>query len=329
MDRLKAMETYVRVVKEGSFAAAAGQMGVSRAIVTKHVMQLETQIGARLINRSTRRFSVTEIGREYYGFCLRLLEQVSEQDAMIGRLQEEPRGALKILAPKSFGSLYLGGILSEFTALYPGIRVSLVLNDVSMRSLDLIENGFDLAIRLTAHADSSLMAKRVGALRWLPCASPDYLSRHAAPRLPDELVRHNCLMHTKHADGLWRFDGPQGPLAVKVDGSVSANSVIVLRQMTLDGQGVALLPTYCIGPDLAAGRLRRLLPSYSGPDESIYVMFPHRELLPVKIRLFIDFVAERIGAAPWDVTQETSPPAKTRSSATVTPLAGRRRKTTR
>jgi DNA-binding transcriptional LysR family regulator len=324
MDRLKAMETFVRVVKEGSFAGAADQMGLSRAIVTKHVMQLEKQLGARLINRTTRRFSVTEIGKDYVAFCQRMLEQMSEQDALIDRLQEEPRGELKVLTPKSFGSLYLGNIVSDFMALYPDIHVTLILSDTSMRYLDLIENGFDLAIRLTSHVDSSLMARRIGALRWVPCASPDYLMRHSAPNSPADLADHNCLLHTKHADGIWRFAG-QGKAAettVKVQGPIATNSVMVLRQVALNGKGIALLPTYCIGPDLADGSLRQVLPQHAGPDEAIYVMFPHRQLVPTKIRLFIDFIAERIKESPWDLPRER----KGKASAQVTSLAGRRRK---
>lgn len=324
MDRLKAMETFVRVVKEGSFAAAADQMGLSRAIVTKHIMQLEKELGARLINRTTRRFSVTEIGQDYVVFCQRMLEQMSEQDALIGRLQEEPRGELKVLTPKSFGSLYLGNIVSDFMALYPDIHVTLILSDTSMRYLDLIENGFDLAIRLTSHVDSSLMARRIGALRWVPCASPNYLAHHAAPRTPADLAAHNCLLHTKHADGIWRFagQGKTGEVTVKVQGPIATNSVMVLRQVALNGKGIALLPTYCIGPDLADGSLRQVLPNHAGPDEAIYVMFPHRHLVPAKIRLFIDFVAERISASPWDLPQER----KGKSSAQVMSLASRRRK---
>ena len=328
MDRLKAMETFVRVVKEGSFAAAADAMGVSRAIVTKHVMQLEKAIGARLINRTTRRFSVTEIGQDYVGFCQRVLEDMSEQDALIGRLQAEPRGELKVLTPKSFGSLYLGNIVSDFMALYPDIHVTLILSDTSMRHLDLIENGFDLAIRLTSHVDSSLMTRRIGALSWVPCASPDYLARHAAPRAPAELADHVCLLHTKHADGVWRFRAAKSKTVetVKIAGPISTNSVMVLRQVALNGMGIALLPTYCIGPDLASGSLRRVLPDHAGPDEAIFVMFPHRHLIPAKIRLFIDFVAERISAAPWDRGEE---PRKARPSASVSSLASRRRKAKR
>lgn len=325
MDRLKGMETFVRVVKEGSFAAAADAMGVSRAIVTKHVMQLEKELGARLINRTTRRFSVTEIGQDYVAFCQRMLEEMSEQDALIGRLQAEPRGELKVLTPKSFGSLYLGNIVSDFMALYPDIHVTLILSDTSMRYLDLIENGFDLAIRLSAHVDSSLMARRIGALSWVPCASPDYLARHPAPRAPADLAEHVCLLHTKHADGVWRFRGRKAKAeeaTVKVAGPIATNSVMVLRQVALNGKGIALLPTYCIGPDLTSGALRQVLPDHGGPDESIYVMFPHRHLIPVKIRLFIDFVAERISASPWDVPVA----GKAKELATISSLASRRRK---
>ena len=328
MDRLKAMETFVRVVKEGSFAAAADAMGISRAIVTKHVMQLEKELGARLINRTTRRFSVTEIGQDYVAFCQRMLEEMSEQDALIGRLQAEPRGELKVLTPKSFGSLYLGNIVSDFMALYPDIHVTLILSDTSMRYLDLVENGFDLAIRLSAHVDSSLMARRIGALSWVPCASPDYLARQPAPRAVADLAEHVCLLHTKHADGVWRFRGAKAKaeeVTVKVAGPIATNSVMVLRQVVLNGKGIALLPTYCIGPDLTSGALRQVLPDHCGPDESIYVMFPHRHLIPVKIRLFIDFVAERISASPWDVPLE----GKAKQSASISSLASRRRKAKR
>lgn len=328
MDRLKAMETFVRVVKEGSFAAAAGAMGVSRAIVTKHVMQLEKELGARLINRTTRRFSVTEIGQDYVAFCQRMLEQMSEQDALIGRLQAEPRGELKVLTPKSFGSLYLGNIVSDFMALYPDIHVTLILSDTSMRYLDLIENGFDLAIRLTSHVDSSLMARRIGALSWVPCASPDYLARHTPPRAPADLAAHTCLLHTKHTDGVWRFRAlrAKDEETVKVSGQIATNSVMVLRQVALNGKGVALLPTYCVGPDLSSGALKRVLPDHTGPDEAIYVMFPHRQLIPTKIRLFIDFLAERISASPWDMRGDEGDARKRKSSASISSLASRRRK---
>lgn len=301
MDRLKAMETFVRVVREGSFAAASDQLGLSRAIVTKHVMQLEKQLGARLINRTTRRFSVTEIGQTYFDFCVRVLEEMAEQDALVTRLQEEPRGELKVLAPKSFGSLYLGNIISEFMERYPDIRVSLMLSDVSMRGLDLVEHGFDLAIRLQAPSDSSLMARRIGALQWVLCASPAYLAANGEPQTLDDLAQHKCLLHSKHSDGVWHFKSAQGETPVKVSGAMMTNSVMVLHQVTRNHMGIALLPTYCVGPDLANGTLKQILKDHGGPHESIYVLFPHRQLVATKIRLFMDFVAARISASPWDV----------------------------
>ena len=259
MDRLKAMETFVRVVREGSFAAASDQLGLSRAIVTKHVMQLEKQLGARLINRTTRRFSVTEIGQTYFDFCVRVLQDMAEQDALVNRLQEEPRGELKVLAPKSFGSLYLGNIISEFMERYPEIRVTLMLSDVSMHGLDLVEHGFDLAIRVQAPSDSSLVTRRIGALQWVLCASPAYLAAHGEPRTLDDLTRHKCLLHSKHGDGVWHFHTSHGEQPVKVTGAMSTNSVMVLHQVTRNDMGIALLPTYCVGPDLATGALKQIL----------------------------------------------------------------------
>ena len=301
MDRLKAMETFVRVVREGSFAAASDQLGLSRAIVTKHVMQLEKQLGARLINRTTRRFSVTEIGRTYFDFCIRVLEEMAAQDALVTRLQEEPRGAIKVLAPKSFGSLYLGNIVSEFMERYPEIRVTLMLSDVSMHALDLVEHGFDLAIRVQAPHDSSLVARRIGSLQWVLCASPAYLAAHGEPERLEDLARHKCLLHSKHGDGVWPFQAAQGEASVKVAGAMVTNSVMVLHQVARNDMGIALLPTYCVGPDLARGTLKQILPVYSGPHESIYVLFPHKHLVATKLRLFMDFVAARISASPWDV----------------------------
>ncbi len=322
------METFVRVVREGSFAAAASQLGLSRAIVTKHVMQLEKQLGVRLINRTTRRSSVTDIGQGYFDFCVRVLAEMAEQDALVARLQEEPRGELKVLAPKSFGSLYLGNIVSEFMALYPEIRVSLVLSDVSLHALDLVEHGFDLAIRLQSPSDSSLVARRIGAFHWLLCASPAYLAAHGEPATLEDLARHKCLLHTKHADGVWRFEHAAGENQVKVVGAMVANSAMVLRQITRNGMGIALLPTYCIGPDLARGVLRRTLAEFTGQQEPIYVLFPHRHLVAAKVRLFIDFLAARISASPWEVPSAASPgedalsdaPAQSPPAAAATPI---------
>ena len=319
------METFVRVVREGSFAAAASQLGLSRAIVTKHVMQLEKQLGVRLINRTTRRSSVTDIGRGYYDFCVRVLAEMADQDALVSRLQEEPRGELKVLAPKSFGSLYLGNIVAEFMALYPEIRVSLMLSDVSLHALDLVEHGFDLAVRLHSASDSSLVTRRIGTFHSLLCASPAYLAAHGEPATLEDLARHKCLLHTRNADGVWLLENAAGESPVKVTGAMVTNSVMVLRQVARNGLGIALLPTYCIGPDLARGILRRTLAAYTSRLEPIYVQFPHRHLLAAKVRLLIDFLAARISASPWDVPGELTAaegvrPESAKAAPPATPL---------
>jgi DNA-binding transcriptional LysR family regulator len=247
---------------------------------------------------------VTDIGRSYFDFCVRVLAEMAEQDALVTRLQDEPRGELKVLAPKSFGSLYLGNIAAEFMALYPEIRVSLILSDVSLHALDLVEHGFDLAVRLHSPSDSSLVTRRIGTFHSLLCASPAYLAAHGEPATLQDLERHKCLLHTRNADGVWHLENAVGESPIKVSGAMNTNSVMVLRQVARNGLGIALLPTYCIGPDLSRGLLRRTLPAYTSQQEPIYVIFPHRHLMAAKVRLFIEFLASRISASPWDVPGE-------------------------
>lgn len=300
MDIVKTMETFVRVVRGGSFAAAADQLSVSRAIVTKHIMQLEQRLKTRLLNRTTRRLSTTDIGKEYFDFCLRILGDLKEQEAAIARLQQEPVGALKVLAPKSFGGLHLMSAMLDFKRLYRDIEITLILNDVSIRTTELLENGFDMAIHTTKQRDSSLMSRRLGTARSVICAAPAYVEKFGMPQTPRDLARHSCLLHAKTTDGIWRFRGKQGRQAIKVDGSIRANSIVALRDACLAGFGIGNLPTYGVGPDIREGRLVRLLPAHPPPDEAIQVVFPHRDLIPVKARLFIDFLAKRFHEPPWE-----------------------------
>jgi DNA-binding transcriptional LysR family regulator len=206
MHRFEAMDTFVRVVANGSFAGAAEEMNVSRAIVTKRIMQLETALGAKLLNRTTRRLSATEIGLRYFDFCSRILNEMREEEANIGRLQQQPLGHLKVLAAKSFGSLHMGQAVSSFIQLYPGIQVSLTLSDVTIRSLDPVEYGVDVAVRLQQQPDSSLFVRRLGTVVWVPCAAPAYIAQHGEAQHPLELGRHACLMHQVYMpDGHWQF----------------------------------------------------------------------------------------------------------------------------
>ena len=299
MDLLKTMDSFVRVVRTGSFAAAATQLGVSRAIVSKHIQFLEEHLGARLLNRSTRRLGLTEIGRSYHEFCVRILGQIEEQRVAVGCLQNEPRGTLRVMAPKSFGNLYVGSVITDFVTLYPEIKVSLLLQDGSVSSRDIIDSSVDLAIRLSPIANSNTIVKHIGSTRWLLCAAPHYLATRGRPKNPNDLIHYNCLVHLKSSpENVWTLEGPRGVELIKIDGSFSANSAIALRAAALKGLGITMLPLYSISDDLAAGALVQVLPNFLGPERPIVALYPHRPLLLTKVRLLVDFLSERFKQAP-------------------------------
>ena len=299
MDLLKTMDSFVRVVRTGSFAGAAEQLGVSRAIVSKHIQFLEGHLAARLLYRSTRRLNLTEIGKSYHAFCIRILAQMEEQRVAVAGLQSEPRGTLKVMAPKSFGNTYVGAAIADFVARYPEVKVSLLLQDGSVSSRDLIDNGVDVAIRLSPINNSTTIARQIGVSRWILCAAPAYLAAHGHPQAPDELARHNCLVHLKSSpDSLWALTGPKGPAPVKVAGTFAANSALALRAAATKGLGIALLPLYSISTDLAEGRLVEVLPDHRGPERPIIALYPHRPLLQAKVRLLVEFLAEHFKHTP-------------------------------
>jgi DNA-binding transcriptional LysR family regulator len=318
MDRLKVMETFVRVVNAGSFCAAAEQARESQAIVTKRLAQLEAELGARLLNRTTRRLSLTEIGRDYYAFCSQLIEAIHVKDASIKRLHEAPTGEVRVMAPKSFGGMHMARAVSDFMTQYGDVRVSLFLSDNAMRSLSLVENRFDLAIRLAPQPDSATASRKIGVVRWVACAAPSYLAKHGEPATPSDLLTHRCLVNTKshHA---WQFDLGLTTQTIPIAGDISTNSVIVLRQAALDGHGIALLPTYCIEHDLDAGRLQQLFRGYTTPEEPIFAVFPHRQLLPRKVAVFIEFMIEWLRPRAQAV-KPAEPMAESAALATDRPL---------
>lgn len=309
MDTLKAMEIYVQVAGALSYATAAERLGISRANVTKYVMQLEQHLGARLLNRTTRRVSLTEVGEDYYRFCREVLGEIQDKEAAIAGQQAEAKGIIKVMVPKSFASLYMGKAAADFHERYPDIHLSLFLADVSISTVDLIENGFDLAVRLTEQADSSLVARTICSTRWVLCASPGLLKATGRPTRPRDLGALPCLIHSRStampASAVWRFQGPRRSEQVRVSGPMTVNSVMALRAGALEGLGFALLPTYCVGDDLANNALIEVLPSYHGPEEQISVLYPHRRFLPAKSRLFIDFMADTFRTPPWETAAST------------------------
>lgn len=299
MDRLAAMQAFAAVVEQGSFTAAADALRQSRAMVSKHVQDLEAHLGARLLNRTTRRISLTEAGQVYYQRTARLLGELEETEAAVGALQATPRGRLRINAPVTFGVLHLSTAVAEYMAAYPEVSIELTLND---RVIDLVEEGYDLALRIAQLADSNLIARRLAPCRTVLCAAPSYLESHGRPRQPLDLAEHNCLGYLyAQSREAWTFDGADGPVSVRVRGTLEANNGDALRAAALLGLGIVLTPTFIVGAELRDGALIPLLPEYRTPEVGIHAVYPHSRHLSAKVRSFVDFLLPRYGEhPPWD-----------------------------
>ncbi len=290
---------FAKVVEAGGFSAAAAALGISKSAVSKRVSRLEDRLGARLLNRTTRRIGLTEIGAAYYERAGRIAAEVEEAELAVSRLHAEPRGTLRLNAPMSFGVMHLAPAIPRFLARYPELAVDMALND---RLVDLVEEGYDVAVRISRLSDSSLIARRLAHSRRVVCGSPQYLERHGAPRSPGDLRDHNCLLYSYMLSGEeWPFRGPDGALSVKVSGSFSTNNGEALREAALEGLGLAMIPSFIVGPELGDGRLVAVLREYEETDLSIYAVYPHARHLSAKVRAFVDFAAGRFGPEPyWD-----------------------------
>ena len=298
MDRLAALEAFARVAETGSFSAAARGLNLSKSLISRQVSALEAELGARLISRTTRSLTLTEAGRGYYEQVTRILAQMEEADLSVSQLQATPRGRLRVNAPMSFSLLRLAPALPDFLALYPEIEVDMVMND---RRVDLMEEGFDLAIRIGRLADSSLVARKLGAMQRYIVASPAYLAERGTPKVPADLRHHACLCYS-NADTIdeWRFCEPDGrPISIEVKGRVRANNGDLLRIAALRGLGFVDLPNFLVAGDIESGALVPVLQDYVKQDGGVYAVYPHARYLPPKIRVFIDFLAERWGGAEW------------------------------
>ena len=297
MDRFKTIHSFVRVATAGSYSPAAKQLGMSRALVSLHVTDLEKRLGVRLLNRTTRSLTLTEAGTNYLEFCQRMMAEIHEQESSIARLQKEPRGSLKVAAPKSFGTLHLSDAVVSFSAQDSDIQLSLILEDYSFRAYDFVDQGLDVAVRLGDLPDSTLVARKIATLQWVVCAAPEYLARRGEPKTPSDLGKHACLAHVNldPNDHAWRLHNSDHVISVKIAGAFSSNSALVLRKAALSGLGIGYLPRYCIDEDLKSGALRQLLPKYSPPQRPIYVVYPPAGRIPERVRTFVDFLAEWFG----------------------------------
>jgi DNA-binding transcriptional LysR family regulator len=299
MDRLTAMQVFSEVAQRGSFTAAADHLGMSRIMVTRYVTDLEQWLGTRLLQRSTRRISLTTSGESCLTQCRQMLELSTDMQEGHNQHDRRPKGQLRITTSMSLGITHLASAISDYLAQYPDVSVDMLMVD---RSVNLIEDRVDLAIRISGELDPSLVARRISPCRSVVCASPGYIERHGLPKSPADLSRHNCLTYSNFGKGEWRFMRGSEQVNVPVSGNLSANEATFLTQATLAGAGVALQPTYLVGPLIKSGQLVKLLPSWQPPELTIWGVYLSRKHLPASLRTMLDFLVERFGGKPvWDL----------------------------
>lgn len=298
-DALQEMAVFSKVVAAGSLSAAARELGLSPALVSRRLAALEARLGVRLINRTTRTLNLTVEGTRYYDACTRVLAEIQEADAEVSVGRVDPQGALKVALPASFGHRHVAPLVPQFAARYPKVELALSLSD---RTVNIMDEGFDVAVCIADLPDSSLAARRLAPNRRVVCASPAYLAAHGTPHTPEDLAKHNCLT-ARDFVGEWDYKAPDGrPGSVRVAGRYCCDNWEVLREWALAGLGIALKSTWDVYRELKDGSLVTLLPGYVfHSDVAIYAVYPHRRFLPAKTRVFIEFLAESFGPEPyWD-----------------------------
>ena len=299
MLNLVGMGIFARVAEAKGFSAAARRLGMSKSLVSKEVSKLEKSLGARLLNRTTRQLSLTEVGAAFYEHCARIVQEAEEAALLVDRLHGEPRGVLKCTAPVAFATLHIAPALPEFLARCPELQVDMTVGD---RFFDLAEEGFDLAIRIARDLPPNMVARKLAPINRVVCGTPEYFRKHGAPRVPQDLAQHNCLVYT-HAnpDSIWRFKSSEADIAVPVRGNLRLNDDEVLWQAMLGGLGVSLLPTFTVGKDLQSGRLEAVLTEYTPAERNLHALYLPNRHLSAKVRVFIDFLVERFQPTPyWD-----------------------------
>lgn len=301
MQNLSDIAVFVQVIENGSFTAAAEQLQLSKSVISKYVTRLEEQLGVRLLHRTTRRLSLTEAGQILYQRSQRGLEEIEAAEMEVSQLQQAPRGRLRLNCPMSFGILHIASALGEFRAEYPDVSIDMNMED---RTIDLVEEGYDLAIRIGDLPDSSLVARRLAPCKHVLCASPSYLEQQGTPRTPDDLRNHQTLTYGYHdSPREWRLHAPDGRYVnVPVNSAMHMNNSLALREAVLAGAGIMLTPTFIVGPDIKAGRLQQILPNYRMLELSIYAVYPERKHLSPKVRAFVEFILQRMSDTPyWDI----------------------------
>lgn len=297
MDRFENARVFAAVIEAGGFTPAARRLGLSRAAASKHVLQLEERLGARLLNRTTRRVSATAAGRMFYEQCRRILADLEEAERSAGALHNEPHGELRVIAPTNFGLADIGAAIADFITAYPRLRINLTMND---RLIDPIEGGYDIAISvdMPRGTSSSLVVRKLNTSRRILCASPEYLERRGIPQSPEHLAAHDCLSYSYVAvPEEWHLSGADGERVVKVSGPIVTSHRHVLRTAAVRGFGISYGPIDFFRDDLDAGRLKRVLPDYQLPEATIYSVYPASHRLSAKVKVFNEFMARHFAAS--------------------------------
>jgi len=298
MDRFHAITAFARVVETGSFVRAAERLGVSVSAVSRQVAELEAHLNSRLVNRTTRRLSLTESGRVFYERCVQLLSDLEEAEQSAGAGAVRPRGTLRLTCGTTFGERHLAKAVGEFLVRYPDMRFDVELSD---RTTDLVDEGFDAAVRIGSIGSQNLVGRRIGQTRLVCCAAPSYLARHGEPKTPEALAGHACLTYeyAPHRN-VWPFRDPAGhDRPVRVSGPVNANHAHFLAELAVAGTAIVLEPDFVVGPEVRDGRLTPVLRKFEPLPANIYFVYPSRRHLSAKVRALAEFLAERFAVPEW------------------------------
>jgi DNA-binding transcriptional LysR family regulator len=302
MELLSNMVVFARVVEAHSFTEAARRLGSTKSAVSKQITRLETELGTQLLKRTTRRLSLTDAGVAFYGYCARIIADAEEAQRAVGELRGYPKGRLRVAAPPAFARLHLMPGLVGFMRRYPDLEVEFSLTD---RSVDLVDDGLDLAVRIVEEPGENMIARPLAPIRWVVCATPAYLAAHGEPASVAELTGHNCLSYAMTPlDERWHFSTAAGDISVRVHGDFRVNHNDALREVVLGDHGIALLPTYVVWQDLQSGRLCKLLgdttPRGSFGRHIHFIYLPSR-FIALKVRAFVDYYVAHCGSPPyWD-----------------------------
>lgn len=299
MSVFEEMQTFVKVVDAGSITGAANRMDTAKSAVSRRLSELESRLGVQLLKRSTRRMSLTETGKNYYEQCVRILADVEETEAAVTTESASLKGRLRITAPLTFGVLHLSSAVADFMRVHPELILDVQLSD---NQINVVDEGYDLAIRIADLNDSSLIARRLTAIRFIACASPQYLLKHGTPDTPQDLLNHDFLHYGNRSDSIWNYRDKNGKEnRIRLHHILSANNGSFLREIGITGQGVLIEPTFIVYKAIESGKLVPILQDYQWQSINAYAVYPPTRHLSHRVRVFIDFLTHRFGDEPyWD-----------------------------